>query len=325
MSTTALKSASKSSRESDPAAADRRPGRPATRRATPKGSERRAADRGEDRRSRGRSAPGFASRKGEARVDGLTRSELVLKFTTKVRSIAGQISHRLPSWVDIEDLVGVGFIGLMDAADKYDPSRGVKFESYAGIRIRGAMLDELRNQDWVPRTARTKAKNLEAALEKLTVLKGRTPSDAEMAHELEVSAAQYEKYKRDIGALQMVSFPDVNQVGENDTAELGAAENLVSDGNPFAEVSRKDAKGAIQELLATLPEQERIVLSCYYFRGLNLKEIGSILSLSDARISQIHTAAIQRIKRQLAGEPKASGREKVPSNEALLLMLLDME
>ena len=283
-----------------------------------------------ERRTRGRSAaPGFPSRKGEKRVEGLTRSELVVKYSMKVRSIAGQISHRLPPWVDIDDLIGVGYIGLMDAADKFDPKRGVKFDTYAGIRIRGAMMDELRNQDWVPRTARSKAKAIEAAADRLLAQNGRTPTDAEMSTELGVSLEDYERYKRTIGALQLVSLSDASQLsGEEFEQRQGSSSayesSRVSDGNPFSEVSRKDAKEVIQGLLNQLPEQEKIVLSCYYFRGLSLKEIGAILSLSDARISQIHAAGIQRLKKNVAGG-RDSSQPRAPSNEALMLMLLDME
>lgn len=252
-----------------------------------------------DRRRRQRStARGFGSRKGEKLVEGLTRSELVRKYEPKVKFIATRLATQLPSSVDVDDLVSVGFIGLMDAADKFKESKGVKFSTYAEFRIRGAILDELRNQDWVPHCARGKAKEIDQTYNRIEREIGRRPTDAEVSAKMGLTRDRFQKMKERLSALTLVSYEDHEH--------LQQAADDSNESNPFHSVLRRDAKDFLQGLFATLAEDERIVLSCYYFRGLNLKEISEILAVTESRVSQIHTKAIFRLKERMKDEGSAN-------------------
>lgn len=251
----------------------------------------------QERRTRSRSAPGFRSRKGEKLVEGLTKVELVQKYETKVRFVAMKMAQSLPNSVEYEDLVSVGFIGLMDAADKYNSAKGVKFSTYAEFRIRGAILDELRSQDWVPHCARGRAKAIEKAYHKLERENGRTPSDAELSEELGMDRERLQKTRDAVSHLQLVSLDA--QEGE---ASLQQPAEDREGTNPYIEATKKDAKAYLEGLFSELPEEERVVLACYYFRGLNLREISTILNLSESRISQLHTKAILRLKEKIKAE-----------------------
>lgn len=266
----------------------------------------------DERRSGRRTAPGYHSRRGEKLVEGLTKSELVKKYDQKVRFVAMKLAQGLPNSVDMEDLVSVGFIGLMDAADKFDPTKNVKFSTYAEFRIRGAILDELRAQDWVPHCARGRAKEIENAYHRLERTKGQGPTDTELSRELGVSRERLQKMRSHVSHLQLVSL-------DAPLIESEAAEQSIEDRdgtNPYLEATRNDAKSFLEQLFSeTLSEEERIVLSCYYFRGLNLKEISSILSLSESRISQIHTKAIVRLKQKV--------KERTDCTKSMFMLLLE--
>lgn len=268
-----------------------------------------------ERRKRVRVAPGFASRKGEKLADGLSKSQLIEKFHHKVRIAAFQIAKKFSHSIDVEDLVSMGFIGLMDAADKFDPSRGVKFETYAEYRIRGSIFDELRKQDWVPRSARDRARELDKAFNDVEFQKGRRPTDREVSRKLGLSLSKYQEMKRDIGTLAMVNYESLETLTEKDDAALSAVMESNQTTDPFSEVSRKDTKALLDRLFGTLTEEEKTVLSCYYYRGLNLREIGQILSLGESRICQIHTRALLKLRNQL--------QEQVPSAKSLILLLLE--
>lgn len=262
-----------------------------------------------ERRRHPRSAPGFASRKGQKLSIGLTKAELVQKYHHKVRIAAAQIAKKFTHSIEVDDLISMGFIGLMDAADKFDPSRGVKFETYAEYRIRGSIFDELRKQDWVPRSARDRAKELQKAVAEIEFKKGRGATDREVSRELGVSLGRYQEMKRDLGNLALVNYESLETLAEKEDSALARSEDLMT------EVSRKDAKAILDRLFMKLLEEERIVLSCYYYRGLNLREIGAILSVGESRVCQIHTKAILKLKKELLSQ--------VPSVESLFLILLE--
>ena len=211
--------------------------------------------------------------------------------------------------------MSMGFIGLMDAADKFDPSRGVKFETYAEYRIRGSIFDELRKQDWVPRSARDRAREMERAAADIEFKKGRHATDREVSRKMGVSLDKYQEMKRDLGTLSLVNYESLETLTEQEDAALALVMENGQSGDPLTEATRKDAKALLDRLLASLTEEERIVLSCYYYRGLNLREIGQILSLGESRICQIHTKAILKLKEEL--------RTQVPSVKNLFLILLD--
>ena len=262
----------------------------------------------QDRRRRQRSsAPGFTSRTSEKRVEGLTRSELVRKYEPKVKFIATRMATNLPSSVDVDDLISVGFIGLMDAADKFKESKGVKFSTYAEFRIRGAILDELRNQDWVPHCARGKAKEIDRTYSKIERETGRRATDDEVSAQMGLTRDRFQKMKERLGSLTLVSYEDHEHLQQMPDDSL--------ESNPFSKVLRNDAKEFLKGLFEHLSEDEKIVLSCYYFRGLNLKEISEILSVTESRVSQIHTKAIFNLKERL----KDQGSSSSDSMFALLL------
>lgn len=277
---------------------------------------RKAKDGGfVERRRRARSAPGFGSKRARALVDGLTRGELVKKYDHKVRAEAWRIAKRGPNVIEVDDLVSMGFLGLMDAADKYDPKRGVKFDTYAEYRIRGAMLDELRRQDWVPRSARATAKAIEAAYSTVEGDTRTRATDKEVSRKLGLSLKRFQKIRRDIGSLSLVHYENIESLREQEDSVFTAAlENGQAD--LFTEITRKDAKEMLDRLFTTLEEDERIILSCYYYRGLNQAEIGEILSLSESRVSQLHKRAILKIRKEL--------QSKAPSAQRLFQMLFEV-
>ena len=255
-----------------------------------------------DRRRKPRTAPSFKGRRGERLVDGLTKPELLKKYEHKVRLEARAMASRWPHLADIDDLVSTGFIGLMDAADRFDPNRGVKFETYAGYRIRGAMLDELRREDWVPRSARSRAKQLETAFELLEEEKQRKPTEQEISKHLGVSVDRVRKLRRESASLSLVNFEAVAAQAEQDELVRSQPGSPSRAPDLIDELSRKDARGMIEQAMGDLTEDERVVISCYYFRGLNLSEIGQILDVSESRVSQLHSRALRRLRDNLKSE-----------------------
>ncbi|MCM2324708.1 MAG: FliA/WhiG family RNA polymerase sigma factor [Oligoflexia bacterium] len=248
-----------------------------------------------ERRRRARTAPGFRSRLRERRVEGLTKAELIVKYERKVRFIAAKLIASLPDSVEIDDLVSVGYIGLMDAADKFNAARGVKFSTYAEFRIRGAILDELRRQDWVPHCARGRAKAVDRAYHEVERTKGRRPTEAEVSEAMGVTPRRLENLRKNTGQLVLLSLESSEILSE----AVQQIQEHREGGNPYSEVLRKDARAFLEGLFGVLPEDCRSVLSLYYFRGLNLKEISQILGVSESRISQLHTEAIFRLRQQM--------------------------
>jgi RNA polymerase sigma factor for flagellar operon FliA len=230
-----------------------------------------------------------------------------------VKFIASRLAAQLPYSVEIDDLVSVGFIGLMDAADKFKESRGVKFSTYAEFRIRGAILDELRNLDTMPHCARTKAKEIDQTYGKLEQEIGRRPTDSEVSARLGLRRERFQKIKDRLATFSVIHCEDPEQLQTHATSSPGSLEH---EGNPFNMIMRKNVTEFLGSLFKTLEEEERVVLSCYYFRGLNLREISQILAVTESRVSQIHTKAIFRLK-QLMREHEQS------SSESMFQLLLE--
>lgn len=262
--------------------------------------------RKDDRRSGERTAPGFGSRRGQKLSMGLTKTELIEKYRYKVRVIAIKMARDLPACVDSDDLFSMGFLGLMDAAEKFDPTRGVKFDTYAEFRIRGAILDELRKQDWVPRSARDRMDAVQAATEAVETRTGKRPNSIEVSQEMGMPLTKFHEMMRDLGNQTLVNLEDMPEGFEREDSSLP---------DPFREVVRKEAKAVVGRMLQELPEQDRMVLNFYYYRGLNLKEIATIIGVTESRISQIHTRAVMTLKNQI--------RSQVPSVENVFLALID--
>lgn len=224
------------------------------------------------------------------------RETLILEYAPLVKIIAGRLSMYLGYNVDYEDLVSYGIFGLIDAIDKFDYYKGIKFETYASLRIRGAILDQIRKMDWLSRTMRQKQKSWEAALRKLEAQLGRKPTDEEIAEEMEISLEELCSIEGQSMASVMISLDDCLEQGR-ESKELVQESNVFS--NPEYMVEQEELKEIIAETLETLTEKERRVIVLYYYEELTLKEISHIMEVSESRVSQLHTRGLQKLKERL--------------------------
>jgi RNA polymerase sigma factor FliA len=231
----------------------------------------------------------------------LTREEVVHKYLHLVKYVAGRISMHLPSSVDINDLINDGVFGLMDAIEKYDGSRSVKFETYAVTRINGAILDALRSLDWVPRTIRQRARELERAHEGLETRLGRAPTHEELAKHLDVSPEELDRVVKHARGTTLVSLEELlpNQSGEG----FALVDTLQDEGGDVAHgLEHDELRAELVRSVESLPPQERVVIQLYYFEGQRLREIKNVLGVSESRVSQIHSAAVAHLKKILRGQ-----------------------
>lgn len=229
-----------------------------------------------------------------------TRDKLIVEYAPLIKYIAQKIAARLPANIELDDLVSSGVIGLMDAIDKYDATRDNKFKTYAEFRIRGAILDELRAQDWVPRSVREKAKQLERCYAKIEQQKGRQATDEEVCDELGLSQEEYHDMLNQVRSVSLLSYDDLSSFSKSDKRTLhGFGDNGPKSPTPFSEVNVAAIKRLIADSIGDLPEKQRLVLSLYYYEDLNLKEIGRVLDVTESRVSQLHTQAILRLKAKL--------------------------
>lgn len=223
------------------------------------------------------------------------REQLILEYANVVNLVAGRLSMYLGYTVEYDDLVGYGIFGLIDAIDKYDTAKNVKFETYASLRIRGSILDQIRKMDWIPRTLRQKQKQMDTAVAKLEAANGRPATADEIAEELGISRDEYDNWKTEAEFTNMVSLDDYLEQGSEGRIEtLGAKFQ-----QPENALQKKELKKMLVEALQTLTEKEQKVITFYYYEELTLKEISQILSVSESRVSQLHTKALQKIKIQL--------------------------
>ncbi len=216
--------------------------------------------------------------------------QLLEKYTPLVKKIAWHLSSRLPADIHIDDIIQAGLIGLLDASKHYDPSQGAQFETYATIRIRGAILDEVRRSDWVPKSVHKKARDLTAAIAEIERRTGRDARDIEVAQELGVSMDEYYTILQDSSSCRMLSFDDLEA---DDTQSLGMFEDRHS--NVVSEVMDEEFKQRLSHAIASLPERERMVMSLYYDTEMNLKEVGSLIGISESRVSQLLSQAQLRL------------------------------
>lgn len=232
-------------------------------------------------------------------VDPKVKDEIVIEYAPLIRYIAQKIAARLPSNIELDDLISCGVIGLMDAIEKFDPTRDNKFKTYAEFRIRGSILDELRAQDWVPRSIREKAKLLERTYKKLESSLGRAATDEEMCKALDISQDQFHSLLNQAKSVSLLNIDDSSSFNRGDKKLLSG---IVQEGqlnNPFYAVSYKNMQDKIKEGIKALPEKQRLVLSLYYFEDLNLKDIGQVLDVTESRVSQLHTQAITKLRMRL--------------------------
>lgn len=221
--------------------------------------------------------------------------ELIRRHAPLVKRIARHLQARLPAGVLLDDLIQSGMIGLLEAARRYDASKGASFETYAGIRIRGAMMDEIRKGDWVPRSVHRNSRRIAEAIRAIESRTGRDAQDVEVAAELGISLEEYHASLQDSAGGRLFSFEELIDNGEAVTESVG--EDTPS---PFEGLQRQAFQQSLAEAIGALPERERLVLSLYYDEELNLKEIGEVLSVSESRVSQILSQAMLRLRSRLA-------------------------
>jgi RNA polymerase sigma factor for flagellar operon FliA len=232
--------------------------------------------------------------------DPKLREAFVIQYRPLVKHVAGKVAIGMPHSVEFDDLVEFGTMGLLDAIDKYDPERKVKFKTYAMVRIRGSIFDELRAIDWVPRSIRGLARELEGARANLEAQLGRTATDAEVARKMGISEAEYNKLIMKVSGTSIMSLDDVWYTGdENDKVSIGDTVESPTSLNPDDEVMRKEIRSVINESIKELPDKERKVLVLYYYEDMTLKEIGKILEVTESRVSQLHTRAILHLRSKL--------------------------
>ncbi len=237
--------------------------------------------------------------------DPRIREQLVKQYAPLVKYVAGKVAIGMPHNVEFDDLVGYGVFGLFDAIEKFDPDKHVKFKTYAVTRIRGAIFDELRSIDWVPRSVRQKTREVEETVRRLESSLGRAASDQEIAGELNISVKEFEKLMLKISGTSIMSLNDVWYTGEeSDTVSIADTIESPQSLNPDIIVEKDEMKRVIVQSINELPEKEKKVLVLYYYEDLTLKEIGQVLEVTESRISQLHTKAIMRLRAKLTNLKK---------------------
>ena len=222
----------------------------------------------------------------------------ITTFAPLVRRMAHHLAARLPSSVQIDDIIQAGMIGLMDAAARFEESQGNQFETYATQRIRGAMLDELRSNDWLPRSTRKSLRRIESAMHKLEQRLGRAPSEIELAKELGVQLGEYQSMLQEARGYELLHLEDFSRDDDDDFLER----NLPDDReNPFQRYKDARFRAALVEAIEHLPEREKLLMGLYYEQELNFKEIAAVLEVSESRVCQLHSQAVARLRTKLKG------------------------
>jgi RNA polymerase sigma factor FliA len=237
----------------------------------------------------------------------IKRDELILEHLPQIKYIAQRISTKLPSPVELNDLVSAGILGLLDAIEKFDPHRGVKFKTYAELRIKGAILDSLRNLDWAPRSLRKKSKDLEKVYRELEQRLGRPATDKEVCEAMEISLQEFYELVDQIKGLNLGSFQEL--AGQDDDKNSEPLVKYVPDApqmDPFFVFHKTEIQGILSSAIDTLPKKERLVVSLYYFDEMTMKQIGKVLGVNESRVSQLHTKAMLRLRTKLR---RVSGQE----------------
>ena len=233
--------------------------------------------------------------------DTKIRDFFVKQYAPLVKYVAGKVAIGMPNNVEFDDLVGFGVFGLFDAIEKFDPDKHVKFKTYAVTRIRGAIFDELRTIDWVPRSVRQKTREVEETIRKLEASLGRAAADEEIAKAMRMNIKDFHNLMLKISGTSVLSLNEVWYSGE-DNDKMSIVESIESPSslNPDSIVEKEEIKRIIVEAINELPEKEKKVLVLYYYEDLTLKEIGEVLEVTESRISQLHTKAILRLRAKLS-------------------------
>ena len=229
------------------------------------------------------------------------RDYFIKQYAPLVKYVAGKVAIGMPHNVEFDDLVGFGVFGLLDAIDKFDPAKHVKFKTYAVTRIRGSIFDELRSIDWVPRSVRQKAREVEEAVRSLEARLGRSATDEEIAGEMGINLEDFQSLLLKISGTSVLSLNDVWYSSGEDDDQISIVESIESPTglNPDTIVEREEIKRVIVEAINELPDKEKKVLILYYYEDLTLKEIGHVLGVTESRISQLHTKAVMRLRARL--------------------------
>ena len=240
--------------------------------------------------------------KGEATKE--VRERLILHYSPLVKFVAGRVAAGLPQNIEQADLVSYGIFGLIDAIDKFDPERGFKFETYAISRIKGAIIDELRSIDWVPRSIRSKARSIERAYSKLENELQRTPGDDEVADELEMTESELAQTLSQISFVGLVALDELLTVGGERSGSSTLGDTVADRAHdPVAAFELGEMKHVLADAINRMPDRERLVLTLYYYEALTLSEIGDVLGVTESRVCQIHTKAILQLRSRMV-EPE---------------------
>ena len=236
----------------------------------------------------------------EIEITAENQEEVIKRYSPMIKYVANRIAMRLPPHIEVDDLISVGVLGLMDAITKYDSSRGAKFKTYAEFRVRGAILDELRAMDWVPRSIRQKASNVDKVVQGLQSKLSRAPEDEEVAKEMGLSLDQFHNTLNETKSIPVFSLEDLGIAKES-----GEQQSLLdclagkADADPQTQIRLIELKEIIAKAIDALPEKERLMVSLYYYEELTMKEIGAVLEITESRVSQIHSKAVYRLRTKL--------------------------
>ncbi len=236
----------------------------------------------------------------EQKLNPKIRSKVISEFAPLIKYIASRIAIRLPPHIDLNDLINAGVIGLIDAIEKFDASKQIKFKTYAEFRIRGAILDELRSMDWVPRSVRQKARKVEDAYAKLEYTLGRPASDEEVAREMKIDLESFHRLISETASVSLLSLDDLGE-DDSDVSRRNLLEYILQDEKdwPSHRLRYAELREMVAKVIMGLPEKERMVISLYYYDELTMKEIGHVLKFTESRVSQILTKAILRLRSKM--------------------------
>jgi RNA polymerase sigma factor for flagellar operon FliA len=233
--------------------------------------------------------------------DDGARERLVVAYSPMVKFVAGRLGAGLPSHVEDADLISYGLVGLIGAIERFEPERGIKFETFAMTRIRGAIIDELRSLDWVPRSVRSRAREIETAQAKLEHELQRAPTEAELASKLNLTEGELQSALLEIANSSVYALDELWTVSDSSGDQVSLLDTIADDSaaDPQEALASTEVKDLLTEAIGGLPEREQLVVALYYYENLTLREIGEVLGVTESRVSQLHTKAVMRLKSSL--------------------------
>ena len=243
--------------------------------------------------------------------DQALRDRLILNYAPIVKYVAGRLGSGLPAHVDEGDLVSYGLLGLISAIERYDPDRDVKFETYAIARIKGSILDELRALDWVPRSVRSRARQIERAMAELEAKLARAPTDEELAAKVGITVEELESSLTDISRSSIAALDELWTISGSGGDQVSMLDTIEDEHGPEPQsaFAQTELREIVADAITSLPEREKLVITLYYYEDLTLREIGEVLGVTESRVSQLHTKAILRLKARLSGSVAPAAAE----------------